>query len=83
MAKIVFDIETVGEDFDAIDETSREMLLRWAKDEESEQEVKNGLGFSPLTGQIVAIGVMEVESEKGAVYFQSESDTEVDKMVSS
>lgn len=75
MSKIVFDIETVGENFDEIDATSQEMLLRWAESEEAQQEVKDGLGFSPLTGQIVAIGVMDVETEKGAVYYQSPGKT--------
>ncbi|HEX8974858.1 MAG TPA: ribonuclease H-like domain-containing protein [Patescibacteria group bacterium] len=78
MSKLVFDIETIGEDFDALDETTQEVLTRWIR-KESETEVeyekaladlKNGLGFSPLTGQIVAIGVYDVEKEKGAVYFQ-------------
>lgn len=79
MAKIVFDIETVGENFDELDKTTRETLTRWVKKEsESEEEykiqleeLKDGLGFSPLTGSIVAIGVLEVESEKGAVYYQN------------
>lgn len=29
------------------------------------------MGFSPLTGQIVALGVYDCDKEKGAVYFQS------------
>ena len=76
MSKIVFDIETVGEDFEELDETSKDLLLRWAEDEAAEQEVKDGLGFSPLTGQIVAIGVLDVDENKGAVYFQSETSIE-------
>lgn len=79
MNKLVFDIETVGEDFDALDETTQEVLTRWIRKEaESEEEYQNalndlkkGLGFSPLTGQIVAIGVYDVEKDKGAVYFQA------------
>lgn len=77
--KLVFDIETIGEDFDTLDETTQEVLTRWIKKEsESEDEyakaladLKGGLGFSPLTGQIVAIGVYDVEKNKGAVYFQA------------
>jgi len=77
VAKIVFDIETIGENFDELDETTQEMLLRWVNNEQEIQEIKNGLGFSPLTGQIVAIGVMDVDDGKslpagrqGAVYYQ-------------
>lgn len=79
MAKLVFDIETVGEDFDTLDKTTRDSLTRWLKKEsESEEEykialeeLKAGLGFSPLTGQIAAIGVLDVERNLGAVYYQS------------
>ena len=79
MATLIFDIETVGEDFDAVDETTQEVLTRWIKRETESGEdyaaaladMKNGLGFSPLTGQIVAIGIYDGEREKGAVYFQS------------
>ncbi len=79
MAKLVFDIETVGENYDEMDEATKEIMLKWLKresysDEEYEREVKavkDNLGFSPLTGQIVAIGVLEIESEKGAVYYQN------------
>jgi hypothetical protein len=31
MATLVFDIETVGEDFDTLDETSQESLTCWIK----------------------------------------------------
>lgn len=83
MATLIFDIETIGEDWGALDETTRDVLTRWIKrDAESEEgyqamltDVKEGLGFSPLTGEIVAIGVLDGEKDKGAVYFQSPGDT--------
>lgn len=79
MSKLVFDIETIGEDFDTLDEITQESLTRWIKKESDTKDeyqkaladLKNGLGFSPLTGQIVAIGVYDVEKNKGAVYFQA------------
>lgn len=78
MPTLIFDIETVGEDFAAMDETTKESLTRWIKresftDEEYEAELRDledGLGFSALTGQIVAIGVLDAEREKAAVYYQ-------------
>ncbi len=86
MATLVFDIETVGEDFDSLDEATQSVLTRWIeKSSQSEEEykialedVKNGLGFSPLTGSICAIGVFDVEKEKGAVYFQAPGQKAVD-----
>lgn len=71
MTKLVFDIETVGFDFEALDEGSREYLLRYAKSPEEEKAAKEGMGFSPLTGRIVAIGAYNPESSKGAVYYQA------------
>ncbi len=77
--KLVFDIETVGVDFDLLDKTTRESLTRWIKKESSSeseyeealQELKSGLGFSPLTGEIVVIGVLDCGKNQGVVYFQA------------
>ena len=76
---LVFDIETIGEDFDTLDETTQDVLTRWIKKESDTKEeyektladFKKGLGFSPLTGEIVAIGVYDTEKSRGAVYFQA------------
>lgn len=79
MATLILDIETIGEDFDGLDETTRDSLTHWIRRESSDEEtyraavdgVRDGLGFSPLTGEIVAIGILDAEREKGAVYYQA------------
>ena len=79
MPRLIFDIETVGEDFSALDETTQESLTRWIRKEFQEtpeyeaalDDLKNGMGFSPLTGEIVAIGVLDYEKNQSAVYFQA------------
>jgi DNA polymerase elongation subunit (family B) len=79
MATLVFDIETVGENFETLDKASQDVLTRWIKREaasEADYErgletLKNGLGFSPLTGFVVAIGVYDPDRARGAVYFQA------------
>jgi len=84
--KLIFDIETIGEDWDAMDKTSQKALTYWLKKEAYSEEayatamanVKNELGFSPYTGQIVAIGVLEVETNKGAVYYQAPEKAQED-----
>lgn len=84
MATLVLDIETVGEDFDALDETTQEALTRWIRRESADDgeyqvaldDLKDGLGFSPLTGSIVAIGILDAERGKGAVYYQAPGGTE-------
>lgn len=86
MSTLIFDIETIGENFDELDETSQEVLTRWIKKDATSEEqyqhslesVKNGLGFSPLTGEIVVIGVMDAEKEKGVVYYQAPGEEHED-----
>ncbi|OGN03706.1 MAG: hypothetical protein A2655_04105 [Candidatus Yanofskybacteria bacterium RIFCSPHIGHO2_01_FULL_43_42] len=68
MPRLIFDIETVGVEFDSLDDKSQELLLRFAETPEEIEAIKEGLGFSPLTGQVVAIGVLNPETNKGAVY---------------
>lgn len=79
MATLIFDIETIGEDFDALDDMTQESLTHWLKKEAGSDaeyqtaltEFKTRLGFSPLTGQIAAIGVLDYDREKIVVYFQA------------
>ncbi|OGY52006.1 MAG: hypothetical protein A2951_02720 [Candidatus Buchananbacteria bacterium RIFCSPLOWO2_01_FULL_56_15] len=83
MSTLIIDIETVGQDFDALDATTQDSLTWWIKKEASDDaayqgalaDLKNNLGFSPLTGAIVVIGVLDVEQKKGAVYFQAPGQT--------
>lgn len=79
---LIFDIETVGADFDDLDGPTQDSLTRWIKREAGEEEekynvmlrdLKEGLGFSPLTGEIVAIGIYDSEKDKGVVYFSTSS----------
>ena len=80
MATLIFDIETIGESWDGLDETTQHILTRWidrtAKSEEEHEaqlkDLKEGLGFSPLTGEIVAIGLYDLERQKGVVYYQTD-----------
>ncbi|MDD2646970.1 MAG: hypothetical protein PHV78_03790 [Patescibacteria group bacterium] len=79
MAKLIFDIETVGEDFNEMDKKTQEALTEWIKQEYTGEEeyqnalknVKDRLGISPYTGQIVVIGVLDYEKKQGAVYYQA------------
>lgn len=71
MSRIIFDIETIGRDFDSLDKGTQEYLLRWAETEDDVQDVKESLSFYPLTGEIIAIGMLNPDTDKGAIYFQS------------
>lgn len=79
MATLVFDIETVGEPWDAFDEITKKALTRFVTEKDGAtglEHVKEQLGFSPLTGQIVAIGMYDIERSLGAVYYVGEGSGE-------
>ena len=86
MSKLIFDIETIGEDWGKLDQVTQAALTSWLRKEAfSEEEytnalndIKSGLGFSPYTGEIVAIGVLELETNKGAVYYQAPNEAVAD-----
>ncbi len=76
---LVFDIETVGEEWQSFDAVTQENLSWFIKESSKDtreyeyemKELRAGLGLSPLTGFIVAIGVFDTERKKGAVYFSA------------
>lgn len=70
--KLVIDIETVGVDFDSLDETSQKQLENYfaytSKNEEEAEERKDKLGFWPLTGEVIVIGCLNPDTDKGIVF---------------
>lgn len=76
--RLVFDIETVGYDFEKLDQKTQEDLTRFAQNTAKDdkeykklvKEAKDSTALSPLTGEIVTIGVYDPDQNKGAVYFQ-------------
>ncbi len=78
MAQLVFDIETVGMPLESFDEAQQQYLLKWAEREETperqerkREEIISQLNLSPFTAQVVAIGMLNIESRKGRVYYQA------------
>lgn len=82
MSTLIFDIETVGESWDSFDKTTKHILSRWidrtSRDvdayEVGMKDLQEGLGFSPLTGMVVAIGAYDLERRQGVVYLQHEEE---------
>jgi len=70
MSRILFDIETIGKDFESLDPEIKDYLLKWSETEDDILKVKDSLSFYPQTGEIVAIGMLNPDTSKGAVYFQ-------------
>jgi DNA polymerase elongation subunit (family B) len=71
MSQIIFDIETVGKDFESLDKATQEYLLRYAETEDEKEEIKDRLSFYPLTAEVVAIGLLNPDTQKGLVFFQT------------
>ncbi len=75
MSRVIFDIETVGKDFEILEKAVQEYLLRYAETEAAKEEVKDSLSFYPLTAEIVTIGLLDPDTKKGFVFFQNAGDT--------
>ena len=73
MSKIIVDIETVGFDFDSFEQKSQEYLLKFSETEEEKEDTKKKLSLYPLTGEIVAIGMLNPDTMRGTVLFQDKN----------
>jgi 3'-5' exonuclease len=74
--RILFDIETVGKPIESFSEEQQEYLLKLAK---SKEEIKNaimGLNLSPLTAEIVCIGMYDIERKYAGMFYQSNNESE-------
>lgn len=74
---IPFDIETIPLSFDLLDESQQEYLIRNANTTEEIEKRKNEMALSPLTGQIITIGLKVIEETT------NEKDNIVHKTISS
>ncbi|MEW6068026.1 MAG: ribonuclease H-like domain-containing protein [Nitrospirota bacterium] len=75
MSRIIFDIETVGKDFDSLDNATQEYFLRYAETEDEKEEIKDRLSFYPVTAEIITIGLLDPDNDKGFVFYQTHGDT--------
>jgi hypothetical protein len=74
MARVIFDIETVGKDFESLDKPVQEYLMRYAESADEKDEIKDRLSFYPLTAEIVTIGLFDPDRNKGFAFFQTTGD---------
>jgi uncharacterized protein YprB with RNaseH-like and TPR domain len=77
--QLVFDIETVGFDFESLADSQKEYLLRYAERETDEKlkkqkidEAIRYLSLYPFTAKVIAIGMYHTEMEKALVLYESE-----------
>ena len=76
--ELVFDIETVGVDFETLAESQQEYLLRYAEKEKDpdakkvkEDDAVRYLSLYPTTSEIVAIAMLNTSSGKTLVLYNS------------
>jgi DNA polymerase elongation subunit (family B) len=74
MPRVIFDIETVGKDFESLDKPIQEYLLQYAETADEKEEIKDRLSFYPLTAEIITIGMLDPDTQKGFVFFQTSGD---------
>lgn len=80
--KLIFDIETVSYEFETLTESQQEFIQRYAEkeiDEEKKEKMKDEsirfLSLYPLTAKVVAIGMLNSETEHSMVLYEG-SETE-------
>lgn len=79
--RLVFDIETSAKELGEFDEYSKKLLERIYKwdpqlssgEDETSDEERFRLAFSPLTAEVVAIAALDADTGKGGVYFRASS----------
>ena len=71
MKTVVFDIETVSLPWLELDPLQREKLTRYSEDHEDFLRRKSGGSLSPYTGKIVVIAMLNPETGKGIVWYET------------
>ena len=61
---LTFDIETIPQDYDSFSDSQREYIIRYAENEEEVERKKSEMALSPLTANVVVIGLQLTEIEK-------------------
>jgi len=69
--RIVFDIETLGFPLDSFDEKQQEYLMKFARSDEEKIEAIQKLNLSPLTAKVIAIGMLNPDSNQGKVLYDA------------
>ncbi len=71
MTSIVFDIETLALPIDTLDEVQKEYIFKFATTDEEREEEALKLNLYPLTAQVLAIGMLNPDTNAGKVLYQA------------
>jgi 3'-5' exonuclease len=70
MASVVFDIETVGVDWETLDDAQRTYLQKYVRSEEERLKLPELLSLWPFTGRIVVLAMVNPETGHGRVWYE-------------
>ena len=71
LSPLAIDIETVGLEWEDMDEEARSYLKNRGRKDKTKEEVIDHLPLSPATGRIISIGMWRPKEEKGGVLLES------------
>jgi DNA polymerase elongation subunit (family B) len=71
MNRVVFDIETLAYSLESFDKQRQEYLLKFAKTDEERTEAIQKLSLTPFTAHVLAIGMVNPDSNQGKVYYEA------------
>lgn len=71
MSRVVFDIETLGYSLETFDTVQQDYLLKFADTEEKREEAIQKLSLYPVTAQVIAVGMLNPDTNVGKVFYQS------------
>ncbi len=73
--RVVFDIECSGISWNSLSEKSKNSLIRHCEgDKNCEEKEKENLALWPITGKIITIAVLDVDSGDAQVFFDSNKE---------
>jgi len=72
MNKVVFDIESLAYPLESFDEEQQEYITKFVKTDEELEDAKLKMNLSPLTAQLLAIGLYNPDTKRGKVLYQSD-----------
>jgi DNA polymerase elongation subunit (family B) len=70
MASVVFDIETVGIEWELLDDAQRTYLQKNARTDQERAKMPEMLSLWPFTGRIVVLAMVNPETGKGRVWYE-------------
>jgi 3'-5' exonuclease len=74
MSNVVLDIETLGFPIESFDEVQQKYLLKFAETDADRTEALQKLSLYPTTAQIIAIGMLNPETNRAKILFQCDEE---------